>query len=134
MPDLAEQQRAVVRALVGGGSPPPGFDARRLELTRLSLLRKRARGVASHWPALGAMPDFQRRFMEWAADRTPGPGHDEGLAFGRSLGRDLPAAARVERLLAGQGRVARDAGAVVVRLPLLGVRRVQVRYPRPFSR
>jgi hypothetical protein len=124
VPDLAEQQRAVVKALVGGGPPPPGFDARRLELTRLSLLRKRARGVASHWPALGAMPDFQRRFTEWAAERAPGPGHDEGLEFGRSLGRDLPAAARVERLLTGHGRVARDAGALVVRLPLLGIRRL----------
>jgi hypothetical protein len=123
VPDLLEQQRAVVRALVGGGPPPSGFDARRLELTRLSLLRKRARGVASHWPALGAMPDFEQRFMKWAATREPEPGHDEGLAFGRSLGRHLPAAARVEQLMAGQRRVARDAGALVVRLPLLGVRR-----------
>jgi hypothetical protein len=33
----------------------------------------------------------------------------------------------VERLLAGRGRVARDAGALVVRLPLLGVRRLALR-------
>ena len=127
MPDLLAQQRAVVRALVDGAPPPPGFDARRLELTRLSLLRKRARGVASHWPGLGAMPDFQRRFMEWAAERAPASSHEEGLAFGRGLGCDLPAFARVERLLAGHGRLARDAGAFVVRLPLLGVRRLPLR-------
>jgi hypothetical protein len=127
MPDLAEQQRAVVRALVAGGPLPPGFDARRLELTRLSLLRKRARGVAAHWPALGAIPDFQRRFLEWAGNRPPESGHAEGLAFGHSLGRDLPPAARVERVLAGTGRVARDAGGIVVRLPLLGVRHLSRR-------
>jgi hypothetical protein len=124
MPDLEAQQRAVVRALVAGGPTPPGFDAGRIELTRASLLRKRARGVASHWPALGAMPDFQRRFIEWAGDRPPESGHAEGLAFGRHLGRNLPPAARVERVLAGQGRIARDAVGVVVRWPLLGLRRL----------
>ena len=123
MPDLAEQQRAVVSALVGGGPLPAGFDERRLELTRASLLRKRSRGVAAHWPALGAMPDFQLRFMAWAAGRPPGSAHQEGLDFGRFLGRELPSAARVERVLAGAGRMARDRDGLVVRLPLLGVRR-----------
>jgi hypothetical protein len=113
----------VVRALVAGGPLPPGFDAPRIELTRESLLRKRARGVAGHWPALGATPGFQRRFIEWAGSRPPESGHAEGLAFGQHLGRDLPAAARVERVLAGEGRVARDAGGLVLRIPLLGVRR-----------
>ena len=55
--------------------------------------------------------------MEWAGDRPPESGHAEGLAFGRWLGRDLPPAARVERVLAGEGRLARDAGGIVVRLP-----------------
>jgi hypothetical protein len=129
MPDLAEQQRAVVRALVAGGPTPPGFDARRIELTRASLLRKRARGVAAHWPALGATPDFQRRFIQWAGKRPPESGHAEGLAFGRDWGRDLPPAARVERVLAGAGRIARDAGGIVVRLPLLGSRRMSLLRP-----
>jgi hypothetical protein len=127
MPDLAAQQREVVAALVGGGPAPDGFDAHRLELTRLSLLRKRSRGVAAHWPALGAMADFQRRFMEWAAVRAPASSHQEGLDFGRVLGRDLPGPARVEQVLAGEGRMATDAGSVVIRLPLLGVRRVKTR-------
>ena len=69
------------------------------------------------------MPDFRRRFMDWAATRAPGSSHDEGLAFGRSLGQELPAAARVERVLAGQGRFARDADGVVVRIPVFGPRR-----------
>ena len=127
MADLAARQAELIRALVAGGPPPAGFDAARIALTRESLLRKRARGVAGHWPALGAIPDFPTRFAAWAQGRPPGSGYDEGRAFAVSLGRDLPAAARVEQLLAGHGRVAREGGAVVVRWPLLGVRTLQVR-------
>jgi hypothetical protein len=123
--DLAARQADLVRALVADGPCPDGFDPERVRLAGEALMRKRARGVAGHWPALGALPDFQERFARWARGRPPGSGHDEGIAFAAALGTALPPAARVEQLLAGHGRVAREAGAFVVRWPLLGVRRLR---------
>jgi hypothetical protein len=123
--ELAAQQAALVRALVAGGPCPDGFDADRVRRAGDALLRKRARGVAGHWPALGAMPDFSARFAQWAQGRAPGSGHDEGIAFAAELGAALSPAAKVEQVLAGHGRVAREAGVVVVRWPLLGVRRMR---------
>jgi hypothetical protein len=128
MSDLGEQQEALVRALVAGGVTPAGFDDRRIDLTRRALLRKRARAVAAHWPALGATPDFHDRFAAWAEGRPAASAHDEGPAFARSIGGELSPAARVELVLAGHRRLARDATAVVVRLPLLGTRRFGVRH------
>lgn len=124
MSDLAARQEALVRALVAGGPTPEGFDTQRIALTRAALMRKRARAVAAHWPALGAMPDFQRRFAGWADDRRPGSAHTEGIGFARSLGRGLSPAARVELVLAGDGRIARDGAGIVIRLPGLGARRL----------
>jgi hypothetical protein len=125
--ELAQQQEALVRALVAGGATPAAFDARRIELTRRAIPRKRARAVAAHWPALSATPDFHERFASWADGRPPASAHDEGPAFARSLGGELSPAARVELVLAGHRRLARDATAVVVRLPLLGTRRFGIR-------
>jgi hypothetical protein len=123
MPDLAAQQAALVRALVAGGPPPSGFDTRRLALARKALLDKRARGVAAHRPALGALPDFGARFATWADGRPSRGTSGDAAAFAQSLGADLTAAVRVEAVLVGDRRWARDVDGVVVRLPGLGVRR-----------
>jgi hypothetical protein len=124
--DLAARQEALVRALVAGGTTPAGFDETRIALTRQSLMRKRARAVAAHWPAIGALPDYQRRFAQWAGNTPPGSAHSEGLAFGQSLGRDISPSARVELVLAGAGRIARDGDCLIVRWPALGIRRLPI--------
>ena len=104
---LAAGQAALVRALVGGGPVPGGFDPGRVRATSTALARKRAREVARAWPALAAElgQEFSGRFLAFAATRPPparGGALADGLAFARALagqGR-LPGNARVEALLA----------------------------------
>ena len=104
---LAAGQVALVRALVGGGPVPGGFDPGRVRATSTALARKRAREVARAWPALAAElgEDFTGELLAYAAGRPPparGGALADGLAFARTLagqGR-LPGNARVEALLA----------------------------------
>jgi hypothetical protein len=138
---LAAEQAALVRALVGGGPVPRGFDPERVRATSTALARKRAREVARAWPVLAAElgDDFTGRFLAFAAGRPPparGGALADGLAFARALARQgrLPGDARVERLLARAHRSpspARLAAAlagpprrlvITIRLPALGDR------------
>jgi hypothetical protein len=113
---LAAEQAALVRALVGGGPVPGGFDPERVRATSAALGRKRAREVARAWPVLAAElgGDFVGRFLAFAARRPP-PGRGgalaDGLAFARALARsgDLPGNARVEAMLAAAHLSARPA-------------------------
>ena len=70
---LAAGQAALVRALVGGGPVPGGFDPGRVRATSTALARKRAREVARAWPALAAElgEDFTGEFLAYAAGRPP---------------------------------------------------------------
>jgi hypothetical protein len=104
---LAAEQAALVRALVGGGPVPGGFDPERVRATSAALARKRAREVARAWPVLAAElgDDFTGRFLAFAAGRPPparGGALADGLAFARALARQgrLPGDARVEALVA----------------------------------
>jgi hypothetical protein len=104
---LAAGQAALVRALVGGGPVPAGFDPARVGATSDALARKRAREVARAWPVLAAElgDDFTRRFLADAAGRPPpasGGALADGLAFARALARHgrLPGEARVEAMVA----------------------------------
>jgi hypothetical protein len=104
---LAAEQAALVRALVGGGPVPGGFDPGRVAATSEALGRKRAREVARAWPVLAADlgEDFTGRFLAEAAHRPPparGGALADGLAFARSLTRQgrLSPNARVEAMLA----------------------------------
>jgi hypothetical protein len=104
---LAAGQAALVRALVGGGPVPGGFDPDRVRATAAALARKRAREVARAWPVLAAElgEDFTGAFLAHAAGRPPPAGGGavaDGLAFADALARRgcLPGNARVERLLA----------------------------------
>jgi hypothetical protein len=87
---LGEQQTALVRALVGGGEPPAGFDAERLRLAASSLINKRIREVSRAWPALARAlgKGFAARFRAFALTHPPpqagGPLMD-GLAFATRL-------------------------------------------------
>lgn len=142
---LAAEQAALVRALVGGGPVPGGFDPGRVAATSEALARKRAREVARSWPVLAADlgEDFTSRFLADAARRPPparGGALADGLAFARSLARQarLSPNARVEAMLAAAHLSARPvrlaatlAGpprrlVVTVRAPGLGERWLSV--------
>jgi hypothetical protein len=142
---LADEQAALVRALVDGGPVPAGFDPDRVRATAAALARKRAREVARAWPALAAElgDDFTARFLADAARRPPparGGALADGLAFAGALAhtRRLSGDARVEAMLAAarlSASPARLAAAVAgpprrlvvtVRLPGLGERWLSV--------
>jgi hypothetical protein len=104
---LAAGQAALVRALVGGGPVPAGFDPDRVGATAKALAGKRAREVARAWPVLAAElgEDFTGWFLADAAGRplpARGGALADGLAFARALARAgrLPGEARVEAMLA----------------------------------
>jgi hypothetical protein len=142
---LAAEQAALVRALVGGGPVPAGFDPERVRATAAALGRKRAGEVARAWPLLAAElgDDFGEWFLAFAARRPPprrGGALADGLAFARALARAgrLPANARPEAMVAAahlSTRPARLAAAVAgpprrlvvtVRAPALGDRWLSV--------
>jgi hypothetical protein len=142
---LADEQAALVRALVDGGPVPAGFDPDRVRATAAALARKRAREVARAWPALAAElgDDFTARFLADAARRPPparGGALADGLAFAGALAhtRRLSGDVRVEAMLAAarlSASPARLAAAVAgpprrlvvtVRLPGLGERWLSV--------
>ncbi|MFJ9368549.1 hypothetical protein ACIRRA_29560 [Nocardia sp. NPDC101769] len=89
---LAEQQAAVVRALVAGDRPPPGFDADDLAATAHGLLHKRAEEVARRFPRLAqaAGPDFRARYLDWARTRPKTTTTEDAAAFARDLGLPDP--------------------------------------------
>ena len=68
---LADEQAALVRALVAGAPPPVGFDAQSLAVTSRALLRKRAQEVGRRHPMLrdGCGDRYLDLFSEWARDR-----------------------------------------------------------------
>lgn len=84
---LAERQAALVRALVAGGEPPPGFDPAALEATSRALLRKRAGEIARADPRLPAAcgPEFGRIFAAWAAGRPKTTTASDAAAFARHV-------------------------------------------------
>lgn len=103
-PKLSAAQEALVKALVGGGPLPPGFDASRVDAARQALLRKRAGEVAKAWPLLSAAlgktseAGFTTRFIAWSAGRPSEGSYADGLAFARHLrdGGALPPLAAQE--------------------------------------
>jgi hypothetical protein len=145
---LAADQAALVRALVGGGPLPGGFDPDRVRATSAALARKRAREAARAWPVLAAElgEEFTEAFLAHAARRPPparGGALADGLAFADALARRgrLPANARVERLGArahlapGRARLAAALAGpprrlvVAARLPGLGERWLSLPLP-----
>ncbi|MET7423887.1 hypothetical protein [Dactylosporangium sp. NPDC005555] len=99
---LADQQRALVEALVAGGDVPPGFAAAGVRATRIALRRKRAGEVARTWPFLAASfgDSWTATFAAWADGRPPQGSLRDGWDFARSAGDTLPPLAREE--LAGR--------------------------------
>jgi hypothetical protein len=100
MSSLADQQAALVAALVAGGELPSGFDERTVGAAREALVRKRAGEVAARWPVLAASlrPQWTVVFGQFAAGRpTAGPLRD-GWDLARRLADEgrLSATARGE--------------------------------------
>ena len=95
---LAEQQEALVAALVAGGTIPPGFDEPAVLATTAALRRKRAGEVARTWPFLAASygPSWPSVFATWAAGRPPNGSLRDGWDFARSAGTSLPPLAQEE--------------------------------------
>jgi hypothetical protein len=93
---LAEEQSALVAAVVGGGAAPEGFDADRVCMMARSLRQKRLRTVARAWPALvQALGDdeFKRAFLEYAQQHTLPPSaspSDDAMQFVRWLRKSGP--------------------------------------------
>jgi len=84
---LAEQQAALVRALVAGAPAPDGFDPHALELASRALLRKRAQEVARRYPLLraGCGDRFQDLFCAWATNRPKTSTYDDARGFAAHL-------------------------------------------------
>ncbi len=135
----AEQQAALLDALLRGDGYPEGFVVADADAAGAGLRRKRARAVAHAWPALALSfgAAFGERFGAFARDPAAPPAGDpfaDGLAFARFAGRAaLSDDARAELLLGGAA--ARRRGLwiraawlrrpyrrlfVVARLPLVG--------------
>ncbi|GAB3212085.1 hypothetical protein [Nocardia tengchongensis] len=89
---LAEQQAAIVRALVAGAEPPTGFDAGDLAATAHGLLHKRVDEVARRFPGLvlAAGPDFHGRYLEWARTRPKTTTAEDAAAFAEHAGLPDP--------------------------------------------
>jgi hypothetical protein len=96
--NLAEQQRALVAALVAGGDIPAGFNADGVLATTAALRRKRAGEVARAWPFLAAAygSAWPSTFARWAAGRPPNGSFRDGWDFARAAGDTLPALAKDE--------------------------------------
>ena len=84
---LAEQQAAVVRALVADGALPTGFDGTDLAATSTTLLRKRAGEVAQHDPMVRYQcgDRYFELFTEWATGRPKVSTHADSAAFAAHL-------------------------------------------------
>ncbi|CAN5564662.1 hypothetical protein BH10PLA2_BH10PLA2_39170 [soil metagenome] len=101
--NLAQQQAALVTALLDSGEPPPGFNAANLRTAAAALARKRARSTMRAWPGLTlALGDrFNESFAAYAKlellPQEGGPLAD-GRAFAKWLSarNELPAEARIQ--------------------------------------
>ncbi len=128
---LRQAQNDLVRALVGGGPLPAGFDPGRVGATRVTLLNKRADAVARAWPALSCLPAFRSRFTTFADGRPPAGAHADGIAFAHAVHGDLNRDARAEQLVATLARrrlaIAADRRSggrplIALRAPFVGTR------------
>jgi hypothetical protein len=96
--ELAAAQERLVRALVAGDEPPPGFDTVRLAVAARALLNKRAGEVARSWPLMAAAygARWSRVFADWAAGNPSRGAWLDGWEFARSHRALLPPAAGAE--------------------------------------
>jgi hypothetical protein len=102
---LADQQAALVKAILAGDEPPPDFDAIRLGVAGASLAKKRARAATRAWPglALDLGGRFRELFAAYAENATL-PRQGGPLADGRAFASwladraELPDAGRLQAM------------------------------------
>jgi hypothetical protein len=96
--ELAAAQERLVRALVAGDEPPPGFDRARIAVAARALLNKRAGEVARVWPRLAEAHGarWPAVFADWAAGTPTRGAWLDGWEFARSRRSDLPPTAAGE--------------------------------------
>lgn len=151
---LAESQAELIRSLALEQPAPDGFDPSRFEAAADAFMNKRARSIAHAWPALARAlgESFNQTFIEYARSSRIQPAGDalaDGHAFARALNRagKLPDEGKIEMLAtdaryvsSANGLIARRKWAIkaalfkrqrriaiVIRLPLLGERWVNLR-------
>ncbi|ASF10976.1 hypothetical protein NBRGN_062_01900 [Nocardia brasiliensis NBRC 14402] len=97
--ELAEQQAALVRALVAGAPVPAGFDRAAVAAAAHALLRKRADEVARRFPMLAQAcgPDYRERFLAWADGRPKTSTAADAAAFAAYLGLPAPSGTTAKR-------------------------------------
>jgi len=90
---LAAGQLELVRALVGDGIAPEGFDGPRIQAAAGALLQKRAHSVARAWPDLARSlgSAFDERFARYARSRPMLQGGGPMLD-GRRFAREIASA------------------------------------------
>lgn len=125
---LAQQQAALVMALMGCGEPPAGFNSANLRAAAAALARKRARSTMRAWPGLtlalgnrfGAL--FSAYAKATLLPREGGPMAD-GRAFARWLSArgELPEAGRAQAFAVDLRCLATPEGLVQRRCPALRV-------------
>jgi hypothetical protein len=89
---LADQQAALLAALVAGGPLPGDFDPAAAAATSEALIHKRAAAVAKAEPALARAlgPEFHARFARYAASRPlprRGGARADARAFAKTVDR-----------------------------------------------
>ena len=107
---IARQQEALVRSLAGKGPALPGMDLARLEETRQSLIRKRARAVARTYPQMAAALGADFSIPKFAECLGTGAVGAVRISFG--LGSVCKDVKRVASFLGRYARTARDTPAV----------------------
>jgi len=100
---LSNAQAELVRSLAGRGPHPAGFDRSRVAAAADALRLKRARAVASSWPALALSDDFDERFARYAKENSiplKGGALADGRLFAEALEQagEFPVEATLERL------------------------------------
>src|SRR3954471_10500211 len=90
---LAQQQAALAAALVASGTPPVGFDPRRLAMASKMLLRQRTHAVLASGPSFTELygADVERDFAESAQAHPMAPGttpRADLLSFAKYRQRD----------------------------------------------
>lgn len=92
MTTLAEQQAALIAALMTQAPAPAGFDVERLRAAADALAFKRARAVLHAWPGLHrSLGETYRVAFAAYAEAHPIPALGGPLADGRAFVRDLAA-------------------------------------------
>jgi hypothetical protein len=96
MTTLADQQAALIAALMTDAAAPAGFDADRLRAAADALAFKRARAVLHAWPGLQrSLGATYRAWFAAYATRHPIPALGGPLADGRAFVRELASKVRL---------------------------------------